>query len=191
MSKPLSDYDLVGVTLKVASVKSKLIANAFDTVRVAFGRGAVSPEDALRWIEEEGLWHLVRDRPPDQECLTCGQKPCASPSFCKACRVADFKLFREGKQRPQPIDNQFVAKPSRPTPRSTVDALIHVLRTEGILAMKQPKNRERWSRCDERARERLRAFVGRLKAEQKKEAAANGPVIGVSVSSDDQKDNTA
>jgi hypothetical protein len=108
MSKPLNARDLVGVTLKVASVKSKLIANAFDTVRAAFGQRAISSEDALKWIEEEGLWHLVRNRPPNQECLTCGCKPCESPSFCHSCRVQDFRRWRNKPDRIVPF-----AKPAK------------------------------------------------------------------------------
>jgi hypothetical protein len=108
----------------------------------------------------EAMIHL------DLECQTCGQKPCGSPVFCRACRAASFKPWREGKQTPDP----FYKPPS--TPKSTVDALIHVIRTGGVAALKEPVNLERLSRCDDAARARLNAFIDCMQAEAKHDDAA-------------------
>ena len=37
--------------------------------------------------------------PNDQECATCGLKPCGNPSFCAACRRADERLRARARSR--------------------------------------------------------------------------------------------
>jgi hypothetical protein len=39
----------------------------------------------------------------------------------------------------------------RPTPRVTIEALLHSVRERGLVALKEPDNLERLARCDEAA----------------------------------------
>jgi AAA domain len=47
----------------------------------------------------------------------------------------------------------------RPTPRSTVEAILTSIRTRGLAALKEPKNIERLSRCDAAAKDEIAARI--------------------------------
>lgn len=51
-----------------------------------------------------------------------------SPSFAEQCRIADERVRRKV---PAP-------QRRRPTPRSTIDALVYELRTDGMAALQRP-----------------------------------------------------
>jgi hypothetical protein len=62
------------------------------------------------------------------------------------------------------VDRQNAGKPASPapsrgTPRVTVLALMHAVRSRGVAALDEPANIERLLRCDAAAREQLNAFI--------------------------------
>lgn len=50
----------------------------------------------------------------------------------------------------------------RPTPQTTVDAVVHCVRTRGVAALKEPANIERLSRCDAAARAQINQRIAKL-----------------------------
>jgi hypothetical protein len=54
--------------------------------------------------------------------------------------------------------------PSRfATPQSTIEAILHGVRTRGIAALEEPDNKERLSRCDEAAMKQIRERIERMR----------------------------
>jgi hypothetical protein len=51
---------------------------------------------------------------------------------------------------------------SRPTPQSTIDAIMFCVRERGVEALKEPQNIHRLSCCDEAAREQIDSRIGKL-----------------------------
>jgi hypothetical protein len=86
-------------------------------------------------------------------CTECGAMPCVNPSFCAACRIAD--------QRAPPQQDR--ARKQRPTPQTTVEAIMYCVRERGPAALKEPNNQERLSRCDAAARQQINERIERLK----------------------------
>jgi hypothetical protein len=94
-----------------------------------------------------------------KSCDVCGNAPWRhNDSFCRACREAD-----QHRQREQP-------KLRRPTPETTIEAILYGVRQRGIGALREPDNIERLSRCDERACAEINRRVAAMTA--RKESAA-------------------
>lgn len=52
---------------------------------------------------------------------------------------------------------------SRPTPQTTIEALMHSVRERGLAALKEPANLERLARCDKAALAQIDARIAKLK----------------------------
>jgi hypothetical protein len=63
-----------------------------------------------------------------------------------------------------PIKNKRSPTP-RPTPKSTIEAVLHSVRARGIAALKEPANRERLSRCDRAARAEINKRISNITKE--------------------------
>jgi hypothetical protein len=87
-------------------------------------------------------------------CDVCGSEPCLTPGFCQACRDVDAQM----RQR-RPTEN-----PSRPTPRTTIEAIMYCVRERGPQALHEPANIERLSRCDDAAIAEIDARMRKLKS---------------------------
>jgi len=115
-------------------------------------------------------------------CITCGADPCTNPGFCASCREADKRRIR-GEQ-PRYIDTWDNAGrlPSgwermsistlwsalnygvwRPTPQSTIDAIVHSVRERGPAALLEPVNIARLRACDAAARAEIDQRIIKLR----------------------------
>jgi hypothetical protein len=65
--------------------------------------------------------------------------------FERACRLAE-----QQRKPPTPVK----PKP-RPTPQTTIEAILYCVRARGLKALEEPANVERLSRCDEAAKEQV------------------------------------
>lgn len=74
-------------------------------------------------------------------CDTCGSEPCINPGFCKRCRADDARMRPSRTTEPR----------SRPTPHTTIEAILWSIRERGPRALHEPANIERLSRCDDAA----------------------------------------
>jgi hypothetical protein len=72
-------------------------------------------------------------------CDDCGSEPCLRQGFCQACRDADARMRQQ-----RPTENH----PARPTPRTTIEAIMWCVRERDPQALHEPGNIERLSRCD-------------------------------------------
>jgi hypothetical protein len=54
----------------------------------------------------------------------------------------------------------------RPTPQTTIEAIMYCFRERGLAALKEPNNQERLSRCDAAARQQINQRIERLKKTQ-------------------------
>jgi len=50
---------------------------------------------------------------------------------------------------------------SRPTPQSTIEAILYCVRERGLAALKEPANLERLARCDDAARAQINDRIAR------------------------------
>ena len=106
------------------------------------------------------------------ECATCGGRPCANPSFCALCREADARQ-RSKPRAPSRIPQDWDAisldaqghhfNTARPTPRTTIEGLMHSVRERGLYALKEPASVERLSRCDAAALAQIDKRIAQLK----------------------------
>ena len=76
-----------------------------------------------------------------QPCDICLHGPCMTPGFCQGCRAADARRPQQPKSQNRP----------RPTPRSTIEAIMYCVRERGPQALHEPDNIERLGRCDDDA----------------------------------------
>lgn len=83
-------------------------------------------------------------------CDVCGSEPCLTPGFCRA---ADARMWQQ-----RPTENH----PARPTPRTTIEAIIFCVRERGPQALHEPANIERLSRCDDAAIAEIDARIRKL-----------------------------
>jgi hypothetical protein len=51
---------------------------------------------------------------------------------------------------------------NRPTPKATVDALVYCVRQRGLVALEEPANVDRLSRCDADSRQQLNSRIEKL-----------------------------
>ena len=123
------------------------------------------------------------ERPVRQPaCPTCGDSPCRSPHFCRACRDVDARKARS--EKPHYVDASLWREPphdlralldrsvslqrawaelnGRPhvdAPRATVKALLYELRTHGLAALSHPNCLRR---LDHVSTAQLRELLARL-----------------------------
>jgi hypothetical protein len=115
-------------------------------------------------------------------CRSCGVNPCVNRGFCAAARRADAQLAAErkaGRQRESvnilrarrlladgiSLERAWheVNDPrDHPTPQVTIEAVMYCVRQRGLVALKEPENIERLSRCDAAAREQINRRVEKL-----------------------------
>jgi len=86
-------------------------------------------------------------------CGVCGAAPCVIPSFGAACRLAD-------QQRPRLAQREVK---HRPTPQTTIEAILYCVRMRGPNALQEPANLERLSRCDAAALAQIDARMAKLR----------------------------
>src|SRR5262245_12256556 len=94
-------------------------------------------------------------------CPTCGADPCINPGFCRACRDADRRRRKARGERPQ-----YSTPDRRPTPRSTIEAVMHAMRERGLAALKESATAERLERCDAAARAEIERRIADLRKGQ-------------------------
>lgn len=124
------------------------------------------------------------------ECPTCGGEPCCNSSFCAACRDADRRKARGDfphyieperlshiepkrlKQLRRLMSNSVSLDTAwaelndcrnRPTPKVTIEAVMHSVRERGLAALKEPANVERLSRCDAAAKAEIEQRIAKLR----------------------------
>lgn len=85
-------------------------------------------------------------------CGVCGAAPCANPSFCAACRLAD-------QQQPRLAQREV----HRPTPPTTVEAILYCVRARGQSALQEAANIERLGRCDAAALAQIDKRMAKIK----------------------------
>ena len=51
---------------------------------------------------------------------------------------------------------------NRPTPRATIEAVMHAVRERGLAALKEPPTKERLDHCDATARAEIEQRIARL-----------------------------
>src|SRR5262245_27028909 len=109
-------------------------------------------------------------------CIIYGADPCINASFCDQCRKADARLRAERRNRPADsipedwdrtsIDTLWDAlnyERQRPTPQTTIEAIMFTVRERGPKALHEPANIQRLSRCDEATLAQIDAGVAKLK----------------------------
>jgi hypothetical protein len=114
---------------------------------------------------------------PMTACPICGAWPCINPSFCDRCRKADAKLRAEKRNRPEliPQDWDHMSLDAlwhavnyerhRPTPQTTIEAIMYCVRERGLTVLKEPANIERLIRCNQAAKEQIDRRIAKLVAE--------------------------
>jgi hypothetical protein len=80
-------------------------------------------------------------------------------SLQNAARAAPATTGRD----PQAIDRHGGAIDLRPTPQTTIEAIMWCVRERGLAALKERINQERLSRCDAAARQQINKRIERLK----------------------------
>jgi hypothetical protein len=95
---------------------------------------------------------VVGPCPVCEHCSICGCAPCGTLGFCQMCREADRKAAAQHR----------ATKERRPTPRSTIDAILYCVRTRGLAALKEPANLERLRRCDAKVQAEIDRRIDKL-----------------------------
>jgi hypothetical protein len=118
-------------------------------------------------------------------CATCGADPCADPNFCALCRDADRRKAKgqlrqvlivetppEDLARLRRLMNDDVLlvrawaalndPRNRPTPKATIEAVMHAVREHGLSALKEPATVQRLERCDAAARDEINQRIEKL-----------------------------
>ena len=115
-------------------------------------------------------WRIAMTDTLSRCCDMCGQLPCVNPGFCRVCRVEARKL-RPRRNPWIPANWQEVSldalhqhfNKTRPTPQTTVEAILHCVRKRGLSALKETANVERLARCDAHAREEINKQIQKLR----------------------------
>jgi hypothetical protein len=87
-------------------------------------------------------------------CEICGCSPCASWTFCKTCRAVDRKAAA--------LRQNTRANHQRPTPESTIEAVMVAVRARGIGALREPDNLQRLRQCDAKAKAEINERIDNL-----------------------------
>ena len=136
-------------------------------------------------VQVEQLNRRIREI--EQLCDTCGAEPCVNPSFCDACRRADKRreaaidyqanrpkiertsaeMARLGRLLDDGVSlerawNELNDPRNRPTPQSTIEAIMYCVRERGVAALKEPANVEWLSRCDATAKAEIDRRIAKL-----------------------------
>jgi hypothetical protein len=133
----------------------------------AIGQDAVQAcmAAAFREVREGPCGDLGKEeRPPvrglSESCPLglCERGRCADPGFCAGARAADAAADAERARR--------AALPARTagTPQTTIEAIMHSVRSRGLAALKEPATLERLSRCDKRALDEINKSIAKLGA---------------------------
>lgn len=85
-------------------------------------------------------------------CDVCGLQPCPSPGFCRSCRAADACARQQ----------RTTQNGTRPTPRSTIEAIMWCVHERGLGALHEHANIERLVRCDDGAKTEINQRIARL-----------------------------
>jgi hypothetical protein len=86
-------------------------------------------------------------------CPICGDPPCRhDEAWCEAVREGQARRAAEAAQ----------PKPERPTPQTTIEAIMYAVRTQGLAALNQADTLERLRRCDERAIAEINSRIANL-----------------------------
>lgn len=85
-------------------------------------------------------------------CEVCGSEPCLTPGFCQAYRTADAQVPRGPRLQSRP----------RPTPQTTIEAIMWCVRERGRRALREPANIERLLRCDLNAKTEINERIASL-----------------------------
>ena len=99
------------------------------------------------WAELEMVWAEI------EALQMCGSARCVNPKFCETRRRIEQDQPRQPPTAPVP----------RPTPQTTIEAIMYSVRERGLAAMKESANQERLSRCDAAARQQINERIERLK----------------------------
>jgi hypothetical protein len=105
-------------------------------------------------------------------CPTCGAEPCINPSFCRTCREADARHWREPNGSFRLLRDSFsidrvfaeINKITGRAANSTLEALMFSLRS-GVSALKEPDTRRRLSELSDEQLIEVCARVQRFKPE--------------------------
>ena len=92
--------------------------------------------------------------PVCEHCSICGCAPCGTPGFCQMCREVDRKAATQRRHES--------TRERRPTPQSTIEAILYCVRTRGLAALKELANLERLRRCDAMAQAEIDRRIGKL-----------------------------
>jgi len=87
-------------------------------------------------------------------CQTCGRSACVNPDFCQLSPAID----KDQERHPAPA-----VSGGRPTPQSTVEAVVHCVRERGPAALEEPDNVERLRRCDPAALAQINQRIAKIK----------------------------
>jgi hypothetical protein len=95
-------------------------------------------------------------------------------TFAAACARADKKRAASEREDPSTLrarrlldDSVSIGRElndprNHPTPKATVEAIMHCVRTRGLAALKAPANLERLSRCDAAAKAEINERIEKL-----------------------------
>jgi hypothetical protein len=90
-----------------------------------------------------GLCHLNHSR-------------CVDPGFCRNAFEADMAASaKRARQATLPAR-------TNGTPQSTIEAIMHAVRTRGLAALTEPATLERLARCDQRASKEINQRIAKL-----------------------------
>jgi hypothetical protein len=64
-NNPAGERELLIHALRTAVARSRLVVNALETIGVSLRHHAVTTDQAMSWLDEEGLLHLVHIGPPE------------------------------------------------------------------------------------------------------------------------------
>jgi hypothetical protein len=119
----------------------------------------------------------TRPSPALPFCHICGSAPCVNPSFCALCRRADAKhrggndgsaITRTRRLLHDNVSLDAIYRGlndarSRPTPQTTIEAILYCVRERSFKALDEPYNIERLRRCDEAALAQINTRIVKLK----------------------------
>jgi hypothetical protein len=109
-------------------------------------------------------------------CPTCGCSPCINVSFCKVCRNADRQGVRSKPGHAEDLARQrrlvsddisldaawYQLNGNRPTPKATIEAVMHAVRQRGLVALKEPATAARLEHCDAAAKAEIEQRIAIL-----------------------------
>jgi hypothetical protein len=82
--------------------------------------------------------------------------PCLTRGLCNICREDEARR----QQAPSPAPKS----EKQPTPQTTIEAIMYCVREFGLVALREPENLERLSRCDAAARAEINKRIEALLA---------------------------